>query len=98
MSTIEQKKLAIIKSNAAPEVKLKALEKLNKIKSNDARQDVSRLAQQLLKMCDEIKQDIKSLEAEAKQPSDDADFVAKDILKDLQSIESLLRQASKYGS
>lgn len=29
MKAIEQKKLAIIKSNAAPEVKLKALEKLN---------------------------------------------------------------------
>ena len=33
-NAIEQKKLAIIKSNAAPEVKLKALEKLDNMKPN----------------------------------------------------------------
>jgi hypothetical protein len=34
MNAIEQKKLAVIKSNAAPEVKLKALEKLGNMKPN----------------------------------------------------------------
>lgn len=99
MKTIERKQLAIIKSNAAPEVKLKALEKLNQnaIKSNDAKQDVVRLAQQLVKMCDEIKQNIKSLESEAKQPADD-DFVAEDILQDLKDIQAHLKQASQYRS
>lgn len=97
MNSLSKKKLAVIKSNAAPEVKLRAIEKLNEnaIKSNDAKQDVVRLAQQLVKMCDEVKQNIKSLEAEAKRPADD-DFVAKDILEELKDIQAHLKQAKAY--
>lgn len=97
MNSFDKKKLAIIKSNAAPEVKLRAIEKLNEnaIKSNDAKQDVVRLAQQLVRMCDEVKQNIKSLEAEAKRTADD-DFVAKDILEELKDIQVHLKQAKEY--
>ena len=53
-NSIEQKKLAVIKSNAAPEVKLKALEKLDE-KLNGAEADkVSQMAKEVESVREEI--------------------------------------------
>ena len=47
MKAIEQKKLAIIKSNAAPEVKLKALEKLEEKQNAGTKADYKKAGQML---------------------------------------------------
>lgn len=54
MKSIEQRKIAIIKSNAAPEVKLKALEKLDEKHNAGSQADYQRadkVLQQAIKLC-----------------------------------------------
>jgi hypothetical protein len=76
MNAIEQKKLAIIKSNAAPEVKLKALEKLDnatlgKREPIDGyRTEVMDMATKLSALCDKVKANLNSKKQEVSKIND----------------------------
>jgi len=59
--SIEAKKLAIIKSNAAPEVKLKALEKLNSVKNNGQSEVSAAIKSQLKMRAEDLKSGSKEM-------------------------------------
>lgn len=61
MNELEAKKIAIIKSNAAPEVKLKAIQKLDSVKNNGESQVSAAVRAEVRSRCEDLIRDARYL-------------------------------------
>ena len=93
MNSLSKKKLAVIKSNAKPEVKLKALEKLNSPKHNAASLDELRklaqsMANSLQKDVSNLKEYVDQMQGMAKSSKDE--ITLQSIINDCKDIKNAL--------
>lgn len=95
MNTLQRKQLAVIKSNAAPEVKLKALQKLNAVKNNaPSLNELRKTAQNALSAIQSdvnmLQQGIDQMLQMTKKTTDEIELQS--IISDCKDIKNVLRQ------